>query len=311
LFKPEDAYRTTGGGGFPLPPTATVGENPGSGVVVNYWLKDKVSKEVKIEFLDPSGSAIRTFTKRAEGSGGGDGTAPGGGGGGRRGGGGDPAVSADAGLNTFVWNFRRPNAATIDPLILWAGSITGPRVPPGNYQVRLSVDGKPVGTESFAIKEDPRVPVTQADLDAQYDLMMKIHDKLNATHGAILDIREMKTQLDGVRSRVRGDKALADMVADITKKLTSVEEALVQTKIHAGQDALNFPIRLNNKLAALSSSVDSSDAPPTAQQLAVFADLSAQVDKQLAELARIKSSELADFNKQYSAKGLPVVSSTR
>ena len=126
--------------------------------------------------------------------------------------------------------------------------------------------------------------MTQADLDAQYDLMTKIHEKLNATHGAILDIRDMKTQLDGVRGRIRGDKALADMAADITKKLTAVEEALVQTKIRSGQDALNFPIRLNNKLAALSSSVDSSDDAPTAQQLAVFAELTTQVDAQLAEL---------------------------
>ena len=169
------------------------------------------------------------------------------------------------------------------------------------------MDGKPVSAETFAIKEDPRVPVTQADLDAQYDLMTKINQKLSATHAAILDIREMKSQLDAVRGRIRGDKALADMAGDITKKLTAVEETLVQTKIHAGQDALNFPIRLNNKLAALSSSVDSSDDAPTAQQLAVFAELTAQVDAQLAELARIKSTELAEFNKQYSAKGLPVI----
>jgi photosystem II stability/assembly factor-like uncharacterized protein len=310
LFKPEDAYRTTGSGGFPLPATATVGKNPPSGVVVNYWLKDKVSKEVKIEFVDSSGKVIRTFTKRAEGAGGGEGAAQAAGGG-RRGGGGDPVVAADAGMNTFVWNFRLPNATAIDPLILWAGSTAGPRVPPGNYSVRLTVDGKPVSSESFAIKEDPRVPVTQADLDAQYDLMTKINQKLSATHAAILDIRELKSQLDAVKGRVRGDKPLADMAADIAKKLTAVEETLVQTKIHAGQDALNFPVRLNNKLAALSSSVDSADAPPTAQQLAVFAELTAQVDAQLVELARIKSTELAEFNKQYSAKGLPLIGSTR
>jgi len=309
LFKPEDTYRTTGGG-FDPGPNGTVGKNPPNGVVVNYWLKDKVSKEVKLDFLDAKGEVIRTFTKRAEGTGGAD-AASQSGGGGRRGGGGDQPVTADAGLNTFVWNYRRPNATSIDPLILWAGSVTGPRVPPGNYSVRLTVDGKPVSTETFAIKEDPRVAVTQAELDAQYDLLMKVNQKLSATHAAILEIREMRTQIDAVRGRVRSDKALSDMASDITKKLTAVEEALVQTKIRSGQDALNFPIRLNNKLAALSSSVDSSDAPPTAQQLAVFADLSAQVDKQLAELARIKSSELAEFNKQYSARGLPVIGSGR
>jgi len=137
--------------------------------------------------------------------------------------------------------------------------------------------------------------------------MTKINQKLSATHAAILDIRQMNSQLEAVRGRVRGDKALADMAADIAKKLTAVEETLVQTKIRSGQDALNFPIRLNNKLAALSSSVDSADDAPTAQQLAVFAELTAQVDAQLAELARIKGTELTEFNKQYSAKGLPVI----
>jgi hypothetical protein len=208
-----------------------------------------------------------------------------------------------------VWNLRRSNAANVTPpAILWGGSLTGPRVPPGNYQVRLSVDGKPVSTQSFAIQEDPRVPVTQDELQAQYDLMMKINAKINETHGAITEIRDLKAQLDGVQKRLKGEKQLADMAGDISKKLTAVEESLIQTKIRSGQDALNFPIRLNNKLAALSSSIDSADAPPTAQQVAVWNDLSAQVDKQLAELARIKSTELAEFNKQYAAKGLPVVS---
>ncbi|HEV7699017.1 MAG TPA: hypothetical protein VGO43_02210, partial [Pyrinomonadaceae bacterium] len=303
LFKPEGAYRTSGGGGFPLPATATVGKNPPNGVVVNYWLKDKVAKEMTLEFLDEHGGLFRKYTKRADSP---DGAAapvvPGG----------DPAIPAEAGLNTFVWNYRRPNATTIQPLILWAGSITGPRVPPGNYEVVLSIDGKQVARQPFSIKADPRLGATQADLQAQYDLMMKINGRLNDVHGAILDIRDMRTQLEAIQKRLKGDnKPLGDMAGDISKKLTAVEEALIQTKIRSGQDALNFPIRLNNKLAALSDSVDSSDDAPTAQALAVFADLSAQVDKQLAEFARIKSTELAEFNKQYTAKGLPVVAPSR
>jgi photosystem II stability/assembly factor-like uncharacterized protein len=309
LFRPEDAYRTEGGGGFNLGPTATVGKNPPNGVVVNYYFKDKVTKEVSLEFLDPAGAVIRKFTRRAEPP---TGTvsqadvspqppvgpqAP------------EPPVPVEAGLNTFVWNYRRPNAASIQPLILWAGSITGPRVPPGNYEVRLSVDGKAVATENFAIKADPRLSTTQDDLARQYDLGMKINAKISETHNAILDIRDVRTQLENVSRRLKPaeNKPLIDMARGIGKKLTDVEEALVQTKIRSGQDALNFPIRLNNKLAALSSSLDSADSGPTAQQIAVFADLSAQVDKQLAELARIRNTELAEFNKQYTAKGLPVV----
>ena len=80
-----------------------------------------------------------------------------------------------------------------------------------------------------------------------------------------------------------------------------------QTKIRRGQDALNFPIRLNNKLAALSSFVDSSDNPPTASAYVVYNDLTTQIDAQLAKFAAVKTSDIADFNKQFAAKGLPVI----
>ncbi|MBV9216087.1 MAG: glycosyl hydrolase [Acidobacteria bacterium] len=305
LFKPEDAYRTQSGGGFPLGPTATVGANPPNGAVVNYWLKDKVAKEVTLEFVDGSGAVVRKFTKRAEGPGGAA-DAPAGGFGA------DPAVPANAGLNTFVWNLRKPNATTLPGVILWAGSLAGPRVPPGNYQVRLSVDGKPVGSESFALLADPRLTTSQEDFAKQYDLMNKINAKINETHGAIADIRDIRTQLETLSRKLKPEqKPLIDMARSINAKLTDVEEALIQTKIRSGQDALNFPIRLNNKLAALSASVDSSDDAPTAQAYAVFADLTSQVDAQLAKLAAIKSTDIAAFNKQYAAAGLPVIISNK
>ncbi len=305
LFKPEDAYRTAGGGGN-LPPTATVGRNPANGGGVNYYFKEKAAKEVTLEFLDASGKLLRKFSKKAETPGApaqapsepaGFGQA------------GEPPVPAEAGLNNFVWNYRLPNATTVPGLIMWGGSLAGPRVTPGLYQVRLSVDGKPVATESFAIKADPRLLTTNEDFAKQFDLMSKINKKLSDTHNAILDIRDTRTQLENISRRLKtpDNKDLIDRAKDISKKLTDVEEALMQTKIKSGQDALNYPIRLNNKLAALSSSVDGSDDAPTSQSYEVFNDLVAQIDAQLATLAKIKSEDIAEFNKQFAAKGLPVI----
>ena len=311
LFKPEDAYRTAGGGGGQVPPTATVGANPPNGVVVNYYLKEKATKEVALEFMDQQGKVLRKFTKKPDPSGGApapDAGAPGGGFGGR-GGGGDPPVPTEAGLNTFVWNYRLPNAATIPGLILWGGSLTGPRVPPGNYQVRFSVDGKTISTESFAVKADPRLTITPDDFAKQFDLMQKISAKLSETHNAILDIRDIRLQLENMSHRLKSpdQKDLIDKAKDISKKLTDIEETLYQTKNRSGQDPLNFPIRLNNKLAALSSSIDGSDDAPTSQSYIVFADLVSQIDAQLGLLAQIKAQDIADFNKQFAAKGLPVI----
>jgi photosystem II stability/assembly factor-like uncharacterized protein len=297
LFKPEDAYRQTGGGGFNAPANATVGVNPPNGAVVHYWLKTK-PKEVTLEFLDPAGKVVRRFAGRAAA----EGQA------GPQGGQGEQPVPLETGLNRFVWNYRLPNATTLPGLIMWAGSLTGPRVPPGNYQVRLTVDGKAVGTESFAIKADPRLATTQEDFQKQYDFLVKANDKLSATHSAISEIRDLKRQFEEVGGRLTAEnKDLKDRAAEIGRKLTAVEEELIQTRIRSSQDALNYPIKLNNKLAALKSSVDLGDYAPTSQSYDVYNDLTAKIDAQLAIFARIKSEDIAAFNRAYTEKGLPVV----
>jgi len=308
LFKPEDAYRTAGGGGFQLPATATVGANPPTGAVINYWLKSKPAKDVTIEFLDASGKSLRKFTGRIQQEGGpqqGQGGGEGGGFGGR---GAEPPVTTDVGLNRFVWNYRLANATTVPGMIFWGGSTAGPRVPPGDYQVRLTVDGKVVGTEALTVKPDPRVTTTAQQYAEQYEFLVKARDELSRTHDAILEIRDMRKQLEDLSSRLKPDqKDIKDKAAEIIKSLTAVEEELVQTKIRSGQDALNFPIKLNNKLAALNSAVDSGDYAPTKQSYDVYNDLAAKIDAQLARLNEIKSNDIAAFNKMYADKGLPVV----
>ena len=309
LFQPEDAYRMASGGGFPLPPTATVGANPPNGTVVHYWLKSKPAKDVTLEFLDASGKSIRKFTGRVQAEGAAAPQPPGGGGGGGfGGGGGEPPVPAEAGLNRFVWNYRLPNATMVPGMIFWGGSTAGPRVVPGNYQVRLTVDGKIVGTESFSIKADPRLATTQQQFVEQFEFLSKNREKLSQMHEAILEIRDLRKQLEDLSGRLGADqKDIKDRAAQIVKALTAVEEELVQTKIRSSQDALNYPIKLNNKLAALSSAVDSSDSPPTRQAYDVYNDLSAKIDTQLAALARIKTDEIAAFNRSYAEKNLPVI----
>lgn len=305
LFKPEDAYRTSGGGGFALPATATVGRNPATGSVINYYLKDKPAKDLTIEFLDAGGVVVRKFVRRIEASGTEPAT-PG------SVGGVDPQPPADLGLNTFVWNHRLANATTIPGLIMWAGSLTGPRVTPGSYSVRLSIDGKTISAAPLLLKADLRLTLTQEDFSKQYDLLKRINSKLTDTHNAIIEIRDVRTQIENVSRRLKPEnKDLIDKAKDIARKLTEIEEALYQTKLKSGQDALNFPIRLNNKLAALGSSIDGSDDAPTSQAYLVYNDLTAQIDGQLAKLSAIRSQDIVEFNKLYTAKGLPVVFPTK
>ena len=127
-------------------------------------------------------------------------------------------------------------------------------------------------TESFDLKKDPRLETTQEDFAKQFDLLWKIRNKLDETHKAIIKIRDMRQQIEAVSRRIASQpnaKAAVDAGKSLNAKITAIEEALYQTKNQSSQDPLNYPIRLNNKLAALGGSVGGSDNPPTDQALAV------------------------------------------
>lgn len=299
LFKPEDAYRTQGFGG-PLPPEATVGQNPPNGAVIYYYLKEKPKGEVSIELLDSSGKLVRKYTGRA------DAPAPAQG---QGFGGGQPRVGVEAGLNRFVLDPRYADAVGFPGLIMWAGTLQGPRAVPGAYQVRLTVDGK-TQTQTFEYKKDPRLDATAADFAKQFDLLIKIRDKVTETHQAILEIRDVRKQVEEITNRVKDDpkgKAIADAAKSLNAKMTAVEEALYQTKNQSNQDPLNYPIRLNNKMAALTGVVSSADAAPTEQAYAVYEDIAAKINAELSKHDQIMKTDLPAFNRLVREADFPAV----
>ncbi|MCI0390455.1 MAG: glycosyl hydrolase [Acidobacteria bacterium] len=305
LFRPEDAYRVPGSGGFSTP-GMTVGANPPAGAVTWYYLKDKPKGEVTLEILDGAGKLVKKFSSRAP-----EGTpvAPPVEDGFPSGGGGAARVPAEKGLNRFVWDLRYSDANRFPGLIMWAGNTLGPRAVPGTYQVKLTIDGKPM-TESFELKKDPRIATTQEDFQKQYDLLTKIRDKLSETHSAIIEIRDIRRQVDDYAKRVAGQpnsQPIADAAKSLNAKLASIEEELYQTKNQSNQDPLNYPIKLNNKLAALAGVVASADAAPTDQSYAVFQDLSGRINAQLEKLKQVMASDVPAFNKLVREKDVPAV----
>jgi len=335
LFHPEDTYRMRGGGALQLPATATIGSNPPNGAVVYYSLKAKPASDVVLEFVDSSGKSIQKFTAKtpptpapaASASPGAQGSptpAPGAAqvstppeepqapsgeeseffGGGRA-----PRVTTDVGLNRFVWDLRYADAVRFPGIILWAGDLRGPRVVPGMYQVRLTVDGKTT-TESFEVKPDPRLTTTASDYAKQLELGLRIRDKLTETHNAIIQIRDVRKQVDDLLKRVAGQpgfKVINDAASALKKNLTAVEESLYQTKNQSSQDPLNFPVRLNNKLAALAGVVSSADTAPTEQSYVVYDELVVQIDAQLARLAQITKTDVPAFNQLVRDQNIPAV----
>ena len=307
LFQPKDSYRMPGGGGFPLSSTATVGRNPANGVVVYYSLKSKPATDLVLEFFDSSGKSIRKFTQKVarEGEPAPQATPAGEGGG--FGGGGAPPLTTDAGLNRFVWDTRYPDAVRFPGMILWAGETRGPKLPPGNYQVKLTVDGKTLA-QNFEIKADPRLTTTPADYAKQLELGIKIRDKLTETHNAIVQIRDVRKQVEDLLKRVGAQsKPINDAGTALNKKLTTIEEALYQTKNQSSQDPLNFPIRLNNKLAALGGVVGSAEAAPTAQSYAVYDEVVTAIDAELGKLSQIMRTDVPAFNQLVRDQNIPAV----
>ncbi len=165
-------------------------------------------------------------------------------------------------------------------------------------------------TETFTILPDPRVNTPVADYAKQLELLLKIRDKLTETHNAIISLREVRRQADDVAKRVQGQgsfKVVTDAAKSLNEKLTSVEETLYQTKNQSSQDPLNYPIRLNNKLAALAGVVASADATPTDQANVVYHDLVGQIDAQLREFERIMKTDLPAFNQLVREQNIPAV----
>jgi len=299
LLRPEDTYRLGGGFGRGSGPA---GQNPPAGAVIYYSLADKPKGDVTLEFYDAAGKLIRTISSREvprqtpQGDADEDD--------GPRVPQGATRAPAEAGINRFVWDMRHADATGFPGLIMWAGNLRGPLIAPGKYEVRLAVDGQTV-SQQFNVKKDPRTFTTPEDSSRQIALSLQLRDKLSQANEGVIKIREAKRQLDPyTKSDI---KAVADEARELARKLSAVENELYQTKNQSNQDPLNYPIKLNNKLAALGGVVAANDTAPTSQSQMVFEELATKVNAQLSSLDRLLKDDLARFNKLVRDQNVPAV----
>lgn len=205
-----------------------------------------------------------------------------------------PKLTHYAGLNSFVWDMRYPSATAIPHSPLWAGSVEGPRALPGHYEVRLTVDGKSE-TRPLVIAPDPSGTATPDALRAQFELHRQINAELSAIDDAVLDIRATRTRIEALKA---ARPALAARADDAITKMTAIEEVLVQPRAHASEDALNYPIELNNMIAALGSLVDDGDYAPTVQDRQEFVQLKTEADRQLVAWTALKTGLVRELEQR-------------
>jgi photosystem II stability/assembly factor-like uncharacterized protein len=274
-------------------------------VRVTYHL-ERPANRAKLEFLDAAGTVVRTFdavrdTARARGAG--EAADPEMAELARRFGfGGGPRLSLEPGTHRITWDMRHPGATTFEGLIMWAAGSNGPTTLPGQYQVRLTVDDRPALTQAFQIgKSALLADVTDEDLKAQFDLAMQVRDRASEANQAVIDIRGIKGQVD---DRAGKDASVKQPGETLKEKFTGVEGEIYQYRNQSNQDPLNYPIRLNNKIAALLGAVEGARGEPTAQAYEVFDLLSARLEAQLDRLDVLIRTDLAEFNKLLQQKGL-------
>lgn len=269
-----------------------------------YYLAED-AETVSFEFLDPQGGLIQSFESRpAETDEAGAGAGPGGRGGGFGGfGGGRPSTSA--GSNRFSWNMRYPGYTDFEGRIFWAAGNQGPAALPGTYTARLTVDGD-VHEQQFEIKMNPRAAsdgVTMADLRERFDFALQIRDRVSQANEAVLRIRGIKNQVDE-RMEQSDNGELATLGAQVNTRLGGVEGEIYQVRNESNQDPLNFPIKLNNKIAALLGGVEGAESRPTDQAYDVFEKLTVELDGQLEQLTIIIQQDVQRLNELLRSLGL-------
>jgi len=199
-----------------------------------------------------------------------------------------------AGLNTATWNMRYPDATSFPGMVLWGGSVSGPAAPPGTYQVRMTVDGK-AQTQPLVVKRHPLHAATDADLVEQFNLAIQIRDKVSEANNAVIQIRGIRTQVADRLSKSQ-DAKLKTAGDTLTKNLSAVEEDIYQVRNQASEDPLNFPIKINNRLATLLSVVNRGDGKPIGNAEPIFKDLVAELKVRTDHLQQVLTRDLAAFN---------------
>ena len=282
LFKPKDTYRM---GGRSTKNSKTNGTNLESGVITYFNLNNYNQKdEVSLTYFDAKGDTIKTFSTTSK----------------------KDKLPLNKGSNKFVWDMVYDGASSFPGLIMWSGSLRGPRAIPGNYVVSLNVNGE-VSKKAFKILKDPRAESSIEDMEKQFVFIEEINNTLDKTHKTIKKIRNINKKLDVFVTQYKDDPNIEDLVetaSTLKEAFSAIEKTLYQTKNRSRQDPLNFPIKLNNKLAHLNALVGRGDFAPTDQDFEVKNELTQKINEQLQIFDDLIANDIKSFNALFNAKNL-------
>ena len=246
------------------------------------------STKVSIEVLDKNKKTIKTFSTTAK----------------------TPADKFEVakGMNQFEWDMNYPEAERVEGLILWNGFIGGPKAAPGNYFARFK-SGADSTEVPFTIVADPNYKTSQTEYEEQFNHLITIRDKSSEVMKTIKNIREVRQQLNDFSARVGKDipKEVKQQIDTVQKQITAVEDALHQTKAKSGQDVLNYPIKLDDKLSSIYNASSAGQSGLSKQTKDAYAELVPLIDEQLNKFKKIMSEDVSKLNQLIHEKTLPVI----
>ena len=287
IFKPIGSYRM----GYPSSRTNSSknGINHHNGVKVFFNIDStkvwKDSLRVSLEFMDSNKKTIKVFSNFSK----------------------ENTLIVKNGSNSFVWNMRYNNAKSFDGLIMWAASLSGPKAIPGKYFAKLSINGKSKETEFFILK-DERSKSTIDDLKDQFNFLIEIRDKISEIHQSISDMRLVTNQINTFKSKIENNKEIITKMKNLIDEIKVIENELYQTKNKSRQDPLNYPIKLNNKLAHLSSVAGNGNYKPTDQMIEVKNELIKKINQELKKWDLIKKEKLKNLNNEIKNIDIDLIS---
>jgi photosystem II stability/assembly factor-like uncharacterized protein len=285
LYKPKDTYRMRGGS---RENSKTAGTNHPNGVITYFNLDNfKETDTISLTYFDSKGDTIKTFGNQQK----------------------ENKLKVKKGANKFVWDLVYKGAEKLDGMILWWASLSGPKVIPGKYTVALNVN-KESKSETFTILADPRSESTSVQMQQQFEFIKSINKTMDEAHKSIKKIKKINKQLTAFEKQYKGNNEVKDLLEKAKKlkeQFSEIEKALYQTKNRSGQDPLNFPIKLTNKLGHLNSLVSMGDFAPTEQDIAVKNELTQKIESQLSLFNTLVADQISEFNKSFNAKSLNYV----
>jgi hypothetical protein len=272
----------------------TAGQNPPAGVLIHYLLPDEHSDEITLTVKDAQGNIVRTVSsEKPEAV---DDKTPK-----------PPHLSKRTGLNRFIWDMQYSPATAVPGDAGTRDYLDGPVAIPGRYSITLRT-GETEQTAGFEILKDRRISATQEDLEAQFELLMRIRDLLDETNQTINALRDARQQVENWRDRLEKrdgtNQELVSQASKICDSLTEVELALIQPK---SESSLQFPEGLNAKLAKLAAFVDMDDAKPTKQATEYFDWVSEQINGHLARYRRIVVEDINQLNGSIRQADVPLI----